>query len=322
MPTVSVIIPAYNSENFICQAIQSALDQSYRDIEIIVVDDGSTDGTEKIVRGFCGPITYHRQKNHGAGMARTTGVNHASGEWIAFLDSDDVWHPDKLALQLREAGGYRACPFVYSDMDAIDANGNVIAKQILKTQIERRTSKNKSSINTLVFNKLPFPYPSTVLLKRDIFLSAGGFSPSFKGHYHEDFELFGRLAQEYKFHFMSQSLVQYRILPSQAKDEFKNRNWLVLLGHLWQLWAGCPEKQASLLPHYNKYYSDQGKVLLRLGKYQEARRYFRIGFGYCPWGWKNLSRWALSYLPLVRKFYRFWKRRKFARVAQSDGAST
>lgn len=311
MPIVSVIIPAYNSQNFIAKAIQSALNQSYANIEIIVVDDGSTDSTEEIVRSICGPIVYYRQRNHGAGMARTVGVKHARGEWIAFLDSDDVWHPDKLALQLQLADKRRACPFVYSDMDAIDASGSVIARDILQSQTERRISKNKASLNALVFNRMPFPYPSTVLLKREIFLRAGGFSPAFKGNYHEDFELFGRLAQEYEFHFMPQSLVQYRVLPSQTKNEFKNTNWLVLLGHLWHMWTGCPEKQVNLLPYYSKYYSDQGKILLRSGKYAEARKHFRIGFSYCPWQGRNLCRWALSYLPPARKFYRFWKSRQF-----------
>jgi hypothetical protein len=156
-----------------------------------------------------------------------------------------------------------------------------------------------------------------VLLKRDIFLRAGGFSPSFRGNYHEDFELFGRLAQEHEFHFMRQSLVRYRVLPSQAKDELKSANWLVLLGHLWQMWIDCPEKQARLLHYYNKYYSDQGKILLRLGKYQEARIYFRNGFYYRPWCWRNLSRWGVSYLPPIRTFYRFWKSRRIRPVGSN-----
>jgi glycosyltransferase involved in cell wall biosynthesis len=309
MPNVSVVIPAYNSEAFIAQAIQSALDQSYKDIEIIVVDDGSTDGTEAVVRSFQGLVAYYRQENRGAGVARTLGVERANGEWIAFLDSDDVWYPDKLALQLEEAQRHQDCAFFYSDLDAVDEAGHVIVKSFLKTKTERRKRKRKAALDAVVFNLLPFPYPSTVLLKRSLFLLTGGFSATFSGNYHEDFEFFARVAHQHPLHFIPQSLVRYRVLPSQTKDHFRSVNWPILLNHLWQMWSHHPEKQAILLAHYSQYFSNRGKILLRLGNYREARKYFRIGFYYQPWHWRNLRRWGASYLPPIRELYRLQKKK-------------
>jgi glycosyltransferase involved in cell wall biosynthesis len=301
MPHVSVVIPAYNSEAYIAEAIQSALDQSYRDLEVIVVDDGSTDGTEKIVRAFPYPVIYHRQENGGAGAARTLGVKHASGEWIAFLDSDDVWYSEKLAVQLEEARRQPSCGFFYSDMDTTDEAGCLVEKDFLQARTEQRKKEKKPALDAIVFNNLPFPYPSTVLLNRSLFLRAGGFSKTFVANYHEDFEFFARLAHSEPIHFIPRSLVRYRLVPSETKDQFRNSNWPILLSHLWQMWSSAPAKQAILLPYYGQYFSNQGKSLLRSGKYREAREHFRISFRFRPLYWKNLRRWGASYFPSVRR---------------------
>ncbi len=301
MPHVSVVIPTYNSEAYVAEAIQSALDQSYRDIEVIVVDDGSTDGTEKIVRAFPHPVIYHRQENRGAGAARTLGVERASGEWIAFLDSDDVWYPYKIAVQLEEARRQPSIPFFYSDMDAVDAAGRLLKKDFLQARAAQRKKDKKPALDAVVFHNLPFPYPSTVLLKRSLFLQAGGFSKAFPAHYHEDFELFARLAHAEPIHFIPRSLIRYRLLFSEDKKHFRDANWPILLSHLWQLWSSTPAKQAFLLPYYSHYFSKQGKSLLRSGKYREAREHFRMSFSFRPFYWRNLRRWGASYFPSVRR---------------------
>ena len=100
-PKISVVIPVYNGALFIQGALQSVLNHTAPPIEIIVVDDGSTDGTTDVVRlvNSAVPIRYHRQDNQGPSVARNLGVSLASGDWIAFLDADDIWHPEKLAIQ-------------------------------------------------------------------------------------------------------------------------------------------------------------------------------------------------------------------------------
>ena len=99
-PTVSVIIPCYDSAEYLREAIESARDQTHRPLEIIVVDDGSTDGSLDIAREYAEPVRVLTQANAGVSAARNTGIEVARGEWIAFLDADDVWAPAKLELQM------------------------------------------------------------------------------------------------------------------------------------------------------------------------------------------------------------------------------
>lgn len=97
---VSVIIPVYNGSAHIAQAIASVREQGHTDLEIIVVDDGSTDNTAQVVAGIEPPVRYVRQDNAGTGAARNRGAQEAGGDFIAFIDADDLWTPGKLALQL------------------------------------------------------------------------------------------------------------------------------------------------------------------------------------------------------------------------------
>jgi len=100
-PLISVIIPVLNGERFLAAAIKSVLAQSYRPIEIIVVDDGSTDGTKKIAEKFTDRVRYIYQDNKGPSVARDTGIEISKGDILAFIDADDLWPADKLAIQLR-----------------------------------------------------------------------------------------------------------------------------------------------------------------------------------------------------------------------------
>jgi glycosyltransferase involved in cell wall biosynthesis len=98
--TVSCVIPVFNGERFLAEAIESVLAQSYETSEIIVVDDGSTDGTKTVAARFDQRVAYVEQSNAGPASARNHGIQRASGDFIAFLDSDDLWHPEKTAIQL------------------------------------------------------------------------------------------------------------------------------------------------------------------------------------------------------------------------------
>ena len=99
-PLVSVVIPVFNGERFLREAVQSVLDQKYSPVEIIVVDDGSTDGTSAVARSLGETVRYLHQTNQGPAAARNRGIEHAQGSLIAFADADDLWPPEKLELQL------------------------------------------------------------------------------------------------------------------------------------------------------------------------------------------------------------------------------
>ena len=98
--SVSVILPVYNGEKYLAEAIESALGQTERPLEVIVIDDGSTDGSGRIATRFESEIRYIRQEKSGVGEARNRGVKHSRGEYLAFLDADDIWLQNKLALQM------------------------------------------------------------------------------------------------------------------------------------------------------------------------------------------------------------------------------
>lgn len=102
MPKISVIIPTYNRAHYVSQAIDSVLAQTFTDYEILVIDDGSIDNTKEVLQSYLDKITYIYQENKGVSAARNTGLRLARGEWIAFLDSDDIWLPEKLEVQFND----------------------------------------------------------------------------------------------------------------------------------------------------------------------------------------------------------------------------
>jgi len=127
MKTVSVIIPTYNRAQLVCDAINSVLEQDVKDckLEIIIVDDGSIDETRQIVSSFGEQVRYIYQTNQGVGAARNRGIKEATGEWLAFLDSDDRWLPDKLSLQFNVLDSFPKHRAVYSNFYTSE-NGSII----------------------------------------------------------------------------------------------------------------------------------------------------------------------------------------------------
>ena len=320
---VSVIIPVFNGERFIREAIQSVMDQTYPPLEIIVVDDGSSDKTADIVRHLSGarPILYRRQSNQGAAAARNAGVSLAQGEWIAFLDADDVWYPEKLAIQVEHFKTYPDVPFFYSDMDIIDDEGKVRQQAFLTEVLRQRRERAKKDLVSIIFGDRPFPYPSTVVLRKDVFTQSGGFDPAFELNDHEDFDLFARVALAAPIHFIDQSLVKYRRHAAQtlvARTENRKKNFFKLLGGLWQIWTPEPEKQILLLQHYMHLYSHRARECLKRGDYKKAQEYYWLAFRYYPWSWHNLRRWALSFLPGLRQIYSYRVKRRLRRLQETS----
>ena len=124
---VSVVIPTYNRKHFICFAVDSILQQTFSDYEIIVVDDGSSDGTCELLNSQYGDkITYLQQKNQGFAVARNCGVEAASGKYIAFLDSDDMWHENKLELQVEIMESFPELAFLFTNFFILKEGGELI----------------------------------------------------------------------------------------------------------------------------------------------------------------------------------------------------
>ena len=173
MPRVSVVIPTYNCAKFLGRTIDSALRQTYRDFEIIVVDDGSTDGTQALVAAYEESVRYVYQTNQGASAARNAALSRASGEFIAYLDADDLWRPDKLSRQVEFLDAHSTCGFVHTEVSVIDEQDTVLHtcfNQDTKRPIPQgqcvRDLLLRSHIQTL-----------TVVERRTAFDDAGKFDP-------------------------------------------------------------------------------------------------------------------------------------------------
>ena len=130
---VSVVIPSYNRAYIVAQAIESVLGQSYPNVEVVVIDDGSTDDTRRVVTAFDDRVRYIYQPNAGIAVARNSGIAAARGEFVAFLDSDDVWLPWKLEAQLAVLRQRPEVGMIWTDMTAVDESGTVVEQEYLRT---------------------------------------------------------------------------------------------------------------------------------------------------------------------------------------------
>jgi len=173
-PLVSVIIPVYNGEKYLREAIQSVLDQDYRPFEIIVVDDGSTDGSAEIARSYP-EVRYLFQENQGVSAARNTAIALAGGAFLAFLDADDRWAPNKLSAQV---GYHQAHP----------ETGYTIANQ--RIVLEPGAPVQASFKKELLEIDHPGYVPSTLMVKREAFEKIGGFKAGYRTG--EDVDWFSR----------------------------------------------------------------------------------------------------------------------------------
>lgn len=213
LPAVSIVLPTYNRAKTISRAINSLLEQTCQDYEIIVVDDASEDETQEIVKGFAEQkIRYIRCKqNKGPGAARNLGIRESRGNFIAFQDSDDEWFPEKLERQIEVfATAEPELGVVYSDMTRITRDGSEI---YYKSPIIRQDSIIDP--RTKYYAVYGIGIQST-LIRKECFEKAGCFNENFLRF--EDGELFIRLSRYYRFHHIPQTLVKYYESPWQPSD--------------------------------------------------------------------------------------------------------
>jgi glycosyltransferase involved in cell wall biosynthesis len=187
LPDVSVIIATYNRKMWLGEALESVVNQSYRNIEIIIIDDGSTDDTKSLVMSFNDSrIHYFFQENRGRSAARNVGLQLARGKYIAFLDSDDVYFPEKLAVQLGYLDEHPETGMIYTSAYCINDKGEILSH------------KYEATISGHIYNKIAFFVPvtitlPTVMVRREIILALGGFDEQM--HRFEDTDLWRRISK-------------------------------------------------------------------------------------------------------------------------------
>lgn len=203
---VSIIMPTYNRSKTLAKSIESVLNQTYKDWQLIVVDDGSTDDTEDLMAAYKEEkrIIYYKQANAGPIKARNNGARLAEGEWLAFLDSDDEWLPEKLEKQIALAKD-KGDVLVYGNFYYIDDNGKIIGEFF---KDKTRPYSGKILPDLLLDN---FVLTSSVLVKKKIFDEVGGFNEKLDLTIGEDYELWLRIADKIEFYYIAEPIALYRV---------------------------------------------------------------------------------------------------------------
>ncbi len=211
---VSVIIATYNMGHYLCAAVQSALAQTYPSVEVLIVDDGSTDDTPQIVQQWIGDarVRLYRQANAGKARAMNRGFELSRGRFVAFLDADDVWNPDKLAQQMPLFSGRPELGVVYSDYQCMDGEERPLVKGI--TPMRRGWVTGSLLIENFVCY-------SAGVVRREGLERGGGFDEALGMGI--DYDLWLRLSAHWQFDFVPQPTVRYRIWAGQMSKNYRKR---------------------------------------------------------------------------------------------------
>lgn len=207
MPIISVILPVYNGEKTIIATIKSVLSQSFSDIELIAIDDGSQDSTLELIKNISDPrLKVFSYANAGQAVSRNRGLSLASGKYVSFIDADDLWTPDKLEQQLQALQNNSQAALAYSWTDYIDEEGNFLL------------SGNRINIQGNVYEKLLvtnfLENGSNPLIHKYVLDEVGGFNAALTPA--EDWDLWLRIAARYSFVAVSSPQILYRVSANSA----------------------------------------------------------------------------------------------------------
>lgn len=297
-----MIIPAYNVGQYIGEAIESVLTQTYPDTEIIVVDDGSTDDTSNAVKPYHGRVRYVRQENSGPARARNRGIQEASGLYVAFLDGDDTWRPDKLERQVALMGKYAEVALSFTDADEV-YDGEVVTPSLLSTKpllpgmVGARGSavpiSGESAYTSLL--RSCFILTSTALLRRSVLSEVGDFNKSFDPC--EDRDLWLRIAERHDIGCLNEVLTTHRLHDrniSNQKSNVLTARIAIFEGLLAR--EGNPGRRQILREELSEVTFKLGRLQFHAGRYKDAARQFRRSREVGVYHWKLFPFSVLSWL--------------------------
>jgi glycosyltransferase involved in cell wall biosynthesis len=212
-PLVSVIIPNYNYANYLREAVESVLSQTYKNIEIIVVDDGSKDKSAEVLQEFGDKITVIFQQNAGVSAARNNGVANSKGEYIAFLDADDVWLAEKIEKQIKLFSEDKTLGLVHVGVQDIDGNGNNL-------DVHLDGLSGEVSHEFLLLNRaVVLGGGSGLMITRKAFNEVDGFDLRLSTS--ADWDLFYQISSRYQVGFIEEILLKYRIHGSNMHSSVR-----------------------------------------------------------------------------------------------------
>lgn len=295
-PRVSVIIPVYQGDRFLAEAVESVLNQNFTNYEIIVIDDGSTDKSRAVLQPYYDSVRYVFQENQGVAVARNRGIQIAKGELIAFLDQDDLWSPHKLALQVACFEAQPNLGMVNSGWQIVNQQGNVLGN------VEPWHQLPNLNLEAWVLWKPVLP--STLMFQRNWLEQVGGFDPQF--YQAPDIDLVLRLALiGCQADWVCQTTVSYREhsdnhsrnTPQQAEE-----TWAVLEQFFSR--PNLPEQTRQL--RNQSFYQTLVWAAWRLyhtGHISEMVNYLKKSISYAPYSrTKMISDWVTSFIRYASEY--------------------
>jgi glycosyltransferase involved in cell wall biosynthesis len=269
MPRVSIIIPTYNRAGYLTESVQSVLDQSFGDFELIVVDDGSTDNTKEAIESFKDPhIRYIYQENRGISAARNTGIKHSSGEYVAFLDSDDLRLPRYLEKNVELLDSRPDIGIVFSDLYVFESETESSLGSMWKGVLKYRESYLRE-IESGVRRPLAAlfkdgPFSNAFIVRRQVLDEAGYYDESLPNG-NEDFEFYVRVLLHIRVGFVYEPLGRYRIHSDN------------LSGNCEKMYQGRIAVVNKLINDYS-FYKEYHKLIRR-----------RLAWTHCRYGWEQTN---------------------------------
>ncbi|HVL40419.1 MAG TPA: glycosyltransferase [Fimbriimonadaceae bacterium] len=296
MPRVSVLLTCYNHLAYLPAAFGSICAQTYTDLEIIALDDGSTDGTrEWLKENAKNARLIFNAKNLGTYGTLNVGLHHAQGELVAVLNDDDVWKPSKLERQVALLDGHPTVGLVHTDGSFIDAEGRRMEGSPLGFDFPR-TETGDVLLSLVYANKI---IASAALVRKRCFEELGGFNEAYFGS--GDWEMWYRIAERYHVGYVADELTLYRVHGANAshkleriwQDDERIRTWIG--GRYDELEKHGTAQDVRKAMAHNE--ACLGTVKVLNGDPAGGREAFRRSLRYDPGRWKSRLRWAASYLP-------------------------
>jgi len=304
MPTVSIIIPTYNRPDYLIEAVASVLAQTYQDFEIIVVDDGSGDETKSRFAEFVaktpaaqGRTFFYEQKNSGSAIARNRGIFYSKGEYIAFLDSDDLWYPNKLEKQVKILDENPDIGVVYTDcycgesaddshQTAFFANANPPSGMIFEQMVR----------NNLFWT-------SSLLVRKEAFILAGMFDPTLRRC--QDYDLWLRICYYNQCRFIPEILGLFREHPNRITKNYVLEEHVC---HAFEIqmvrWQGDKSISEHFRKNTSKRFTGIARKYRKHGDYKNAGRCLKESLNYGSFSLKtHVMIFLLRFCPFVFRWY-------------------
>jgi glycosyltransferase involved in cell wall biosynthesis len=286
--TASVVIPTYNRGRVVVEAIESALAQTHRDLEVIVVDDGSTDDTaERVGRMRDARVRYLRRPHSGVSAARNAGIAAATGDLVAFLDSDDLWKPDKVEAEIAALARYPSAGGVFSDLEKVDGatfvpsfmrDTRVFSRLLAERAYPEDLVLSPRELYVLLLQEVPIKTPA-LTVRRSAVERVGGFNEAWTSS--EDWEFLLRFVRRESLVYLDRPLAVIRISADSLRhrdQEHGELTMLRLLASERRRVADPEARRAATIgiveraKHLSWYYRDRGRRLAATWTYLHAFR--------------------------------------------------